>query len=251
MTTAGALIAKAYAARTAKTRIKHARAAIATDPDRIEAYLLLGEALAESQERRAILAEGAARARVQWAPQIARPDDSHFWLDHDTRPFMRILHLLAIEYWNDGDADAAITGGEELLRLNPNDNQGIRDLLADWYGAMNRWDDCAALLARYPEDWSTSHHYTRWLLAFRSGEDTAPALADALAVNPHVPAFLSDPLRQPDDTDDNPWSAMGYVTVGSPGEAHDYAAMAGTAWANVPGAMERLARDAVAAHDDG
>ncbi len=244
MAGAGALVAKAYAARTAATRIKHARAAIAADPERLDAYLLLGDALNNSEERLAILTEGAVRGRVQWAPEIADPEESHFWLNHDTRPFMRILHLLAIERWNDSDADGAIAEAEGLLRLNPNDNQGIRELLADWYGATGRWDDCAALLARYPDDWTTSHLYTSWLLAFRCDDNTTQALAHAMKANPHVPRFLADPQLQPDDVDGDATPMPGYVTVGSTDEAHDYAAGAGTAWHNVPGAVERLVRDA-------
>ena len=238
---AASLIARAYDARTVRTRIKHARAAIAIDPDALDAYVLLASSLDDdSPEPLTLLREGAARGRSAWAREVAHPDTCDFWLDHDTRPFMRLLHLLALELWETGDTAGAIAEAEGLLRLNPNDNQGIRELLTDWYGAVGAWDALRALLARYPDDWSTSHHYARWLLAFRDGQPTADALADALEVNPHVPRFLADLLARPDEEG----RFAGFVTAGGADEAHDYAQSARAAWAKVPGAVERLVRDA-------
>ena len=79
---------------------------------------------------------------------------------------MRVLHFLALTLWEVGARDEAIKEAKTLLRLNPNDNQGIRELLHIWYPATGDWDALTKLLRRYRSDWSVSHLYTSWLLGF-------------------------------------------------------------------------------------
>ena len=222
--------------------MKYARAALEIDPDALDGYLLLAEAQTDDAERLAILTTGADRGRKIWAEQMRRPAQAWFWADTETRPFLRLVHHLALALWEMGDRNGAIREAKLLLRLNRNDNQGIRDLLAAWYPATGDWDALAKLLHRYREDCTVSHHYSRWLLAFVRGDDTAAALADALEVNPHVPGFLADPKIKPDD--DGPLSHLGYVAAGSAGEAWDFADAARDGWSRVTGAIDRLVIDA-------
>jgi len=77
-----------------------------------------------------------------------------------------------------GDDEAAIRHYREMLKLNPNDNQGIRYVFAACL--LQRGEDAAVkeLLAAYPDESSTCWLYTRTLLAFRDGGgDDAQALA--------------------------------------------------------------------------
>ena len=71
-----------------------------------------------------------------------------------------------------GDESAAIEHLRAMLKLNPNDNQGIRYLLL---GCLLRHDDAAAvktLLAAYKDEWSACWLYTRALVAFQDGHAT-------------------------------------------------------------------------------
>jgi hypothetical protein len=77
-----------------------------------------------------------------------------------------------------------------MLKLNPNDNQGIRYVLA---GCLLRQDNDSALkelLAAY-EDGNASWLYTRALVAFRESGDSdgqaAALVRDAWSANEHVP----------------------------------------------------------------
>ena len=124
-----------------------------------------------------------------------------------------------------------------MLKLNPNDNQGIRYILA---GCLLRQDDNSALkeLLAAHEDGSAFWLYTRALVVFRkSGEDeqAATLVRDAWSANEHVPAILAG--TKPPVISDN-----GYVTMGGPDEATYYVTECGPAWHRTPGAVAWLTK---------
>ncbi|MCE9529032.1 MAG: hypothetical protein K8R36_23540 [Planctomycetales bacterium] len=94
-----------------------------------------------------------------------------------------------------------------MLRLNPNDNQGVRHILAGWLLEERRLDDVQDLLQRYQED-SAAMQYSRALLSFceegdsqqscrelrkakESNEFLARYLAGADVILPEQPEFYS------------------------------------------------------------
>jgi hypothetical protein len=82
-----------------------------------------------------------------------------------------------------------------MLRLNPNDNQGVRYTLAGFLLALGRDDVLARLLDHYPDEGSAAWAYTKALLAFRCGGHTAEArrlLEEAKEANRHVPDYVLD-----------------------------------------------------------
>jgi tetratricopeptide (TPR) repeat protein len=137
-----------------------------------------------------------------------------------------------------GEEGAAIEHFRAMLKLNPNDNQGIRYLLLS---SLLRRDEIPALknlLAEYADEWSAYWLYTRALLAYRDNQASATAtrtvLKDARSANEHVPAILAGtrPLT---------FSQSGYLTVGGADEASDYVRECGAAWRQTPGAIDWLA----------
>ena len=92
-----------------------------------------------------------------------------------------------------GDVSQKIVGDyRDLLKLNPNDNQGIRYVLA---GCLLRQDNDSALneLLAAHGDGSAFWLYTRALVAFResgdSDEQAAALVRDAWSANEHVPTY--------------------------------------------------------------
>ncbi len=223
-------------------RAKRARKVLALDANALDGYVILAQAIEQPSERLALLFEAVRRGRRQWADAIKRPSSHDFWLDFETRPFMRALHLLALALWEHGERVEAIAEAESLLRLNANDNQGIRELLWAWYPVVGDWAAMEKLLKRYRKDWSVAFLYARWLVAFRRGEVDAALLAEALEVNPHVPGFLADPDK-PIEQDEDETVFAGYVLSGSVNEAAGYAELMHEGWQAVPGAIERLLAD--------
>jgi len=64
---------------------------------------------------------------------------------------MRARHGLAEVLWHLGERQAAIAHLQDMLRLNPGDNQGVRYTLAGWLLAEGWDEELARLLKEYDE----------------------------------------------------------------------------------------------------
>jgi tetratricopeptide (TPR) repeat protein len=109
------------------------REALRIDPGHADAWVHLGnrcfdeghilEALGHFER-----AQAAAEERTIGDPaEYSNP----FWLDVDSRPFMRALHGRGLCLWRMGRIDEARQVFTWMMELNPNDNQGARFLLHD------------------------------------------------------------------------------------------------------------------------
>ena len=115
-----------------------------------------------------------------------------FWGISTTRPYMRARLGLAASLAAMGNINEAVAHYQELLRLNPGDNQGVRYFLLPKLLAAGRDLDAAKLLKQYDEE-SANWAYARALLAFRlSGRGAAASreLRTALRINAHLPELL-------------------------------------------------------------
>lgn len=90
----------------------------------------------------------------------------HFWGIPKTCPFMRAKEGLAI--FHDEYSDKAETKEhyEQLLELNPNDNQGIRYHLLRLYLEVEIYDLAERLLRQYKNDASTNFAFNEVLLHY-------------------------------------------------------------------------------------
>jgi tetratricopeptide (TPR) repeat protein len=143
---------------------------------------------------------------------------------------------LADALWLDGRREEAVRHFSELIRLNPNDNQSIRDRLAPALIALGDDEAAEDLLSRYEEDITAAHHFNLALATFRrNGDDQASRerLADAVAANRHVPDLLLGRLEVPYPIPDT-------YALGSTDEAVLYFLEAEDAWDETPGALEWL-----------
>ncbi|HEX6789141.1 MAG TPA: hypothetical protein VF091_07865, partial [Gaiellaceae bacterium] len=228
---------EAFEAQGAR-RVELAHEALAISADCADAYLLLAEETAASpDEARELLEQGVAAGERALGPAPFAEDVGHFWGLIETRPYMRARSALAETLWALGRHEEAIDHHRELLRLNPNDNQGIRYRQAEYLLALERYDELDELFAAYEDDDAAAFVYTRALAAFRRQGDSPESQslrADARKQNPHVPAYLAGrkqlPARLPD-----------YVGFGDASEAVDYAVGAKAQWQSVPGALSWLA----------
>jgi hypothetical protein len=126
-----------------------------------------------------------------------------------------------------------------MLRLNPNDNQGIRYVLAECLMRSGDIDALKNLLKQYDEDSSALWLYTQALVAFRENEAN-DGKADELAkqackANSHVPAVLAGTKKAKPSTD-------GYLTMGGENEAAHYVEEWGFDWHTTPGAIDWLTK---------
>ena len=213
-----------------------AERAVAMDPDAVEAHVLLGQRAATPAAAVAHFRRGVAAGRRVLGEAAFADRVGDFWYLLETRPYMRALGGLAEALRRSGQPDAAIEAWQEMLRLNPGDNQGIRDPLTAVLLERGRDADAAAVLAAYPDEDGAVHTYAAALLRYRADGDApaaAAAVATAVRSNPHVAAYLTGdkpPPRQLPAT----------YAMGSVEEAKTFAADLRAAWAATPGAADWL-----------
>ena len=181
---------------TGRLKIKLARRALAVSPDCADACVILGEASASPQEAREWYERGvAAGARAIGAEEFAALQ-GEFWGHLETRPYMRARLALAQTLRDLGQEEEALNHCRELLRLNPNDNQGVRYLLLPALLEQHRDEEADRLIHDYDGDSQATWPYAQALRAFQvegDGPTARAALENAVRVNPHVIEYLLDP----------------------------------------------------------
>ncbi|MBN2476973.1 MAG: hypothetical protein JXB62_20360 [Pirellulales bacterium] len=182
-----------------RRRVQLAREAMKTCPDCADAYVILAERAATPEAELEYYGQAVAAGERALGPAAFEENAGHFWGVSSTRPYMRARFGLATALEGCGRVDEAITHCQELLRLNPNDNQGVRYSLMPTLLASNRDVEAARLLKDYDEE-SANWVYARALLAFRlSGKSKAARreFREAFRTNPHVPEFLLEEAHGP------------------------------------------------------
>lgn len=222
-------------------RIKLAKKALSISADCADAYVLLAEESAKSlPEAIKLYEQGVAAGERAIGPERFQEWEGMFWGILETRPYMRAREGLASLLWGTGQPDAAIGHFEDMLRLNPGDNQGIRYQLLTIYQVTENDPALQDLLKRYKDDYSAYWLYTQALVAFRryrGGVRAGKKLAAALEYNTFVPSYLLGRKRMPKAREP-------FISPGHENEAIDYCAGAIPFWHGTPGALDWL-REAV------
>lgn len=218
-------------------RIALAREALALSPLCVDAYLVLAREAPDANDALELYRRAVAVGAEALGETAFQEDVGSFWGVLETRPYMRARHELALALWRLGHRDEAVGHYHEMLRLNPDDNQGIRYLLIDALLELGRDVDADALLELYEEDGSAHWTWSAALLAFRRTGNSASAnmaLAKAVEANRHVATYLlgEKPL---------PKTLSGFIGVGDESEAVSYARYAAGAWEAAPEAKGWLA----------
>ena len=233
------LVAQAYNQTDPILQRRLARQALTLTPDCADAYVLLAQYESDTLKQLTLFEQAEAAGRRVLGEAFFEREVGHFWGIVETRPYMRARAGVARWAWMLGDRNRAIAIYTDLLRLNPNDNQGVRYLLAsalleDRTASSQQALERLLAVEAFGQDRSAGWVYSRALLYFQQGGGPADqanvALRDALQVNPHVPALLLDEQAMPEQ-------ASPFVGVGDPSEAADYVSGAYTAWQQTSGAL--------------
>jgi tetratricopeptide (TPR) repeat protein len=222
-----------------RRRVILARQAMAISPDCADAYVILAEAAAGPVRALPFYEQGVAAGERALGVARFEQDAGHFWGIIETRPYMRARLGLAQTLVELGRVEEALAHFRELLRLNPGDNQGVRDLLLGELVRARRDDEALKLLQEYKDDFAANWAYTWALVDFRNGRraEAEAAAARAFEVNAYVPDVL---VADPDDLPPTGDSVM----CGGPDEAIAYVEHVGDVWHETPGAVEWLRREA-------
>lgn len=217
--------------RQARKLIKDA---LKLDPNCVDAYLLLGEMADSLPDAIAQFRKAVAAGERTLGSDLFETNRGHFWGLIETRPYMRAMQNLASSLWNYGEVDEAVQLYQEMLSLNPGDNQGARYPLLDALLLLRRHDEAAELIEQF-DDGMAHWAYNEALLLFRTegrSENAIEALESALDINEFVPDYLLGyaPMPDPDDMPD-------FISFGDESEAISYVFGAFPLWAATPGAQ--------------
>lgn len=223
----------AMEAATAKQARKLAKQALQKDPDCVDALITLTETDATSpDEAIAGMEKAVAAGERSLGEAFFGENKGHFWGLLRTRPYMRARYELADLLLDEGRRSEGMAHFEALLELNPNDNQGVRDILLGCYLAEDNLEGARRLLRDYRNDESALFSWGHVLESFLSGDLEAArrALNGARRRNRFVEGYLSGEMLPPKDLPDE-------YALGSKEEAIFCLIQLGEAWARHPEAM--------------
>jgi len=223
---------EAWDSAVPKQRIVLAQKALKISPLCADAYNLLAEEHAKTQEE----ALGYYYKAVEAGKEALGSDgfkeySGHFWGFLETRPYMRARLGLGEALWVTGEKDAAIENFKEMLELNPGDNQGIRYVLAAKLLNAGRMNELKSLLTSCADEASADIQYTRALVAYLEDAEDAEAIVKiAWETNDYVPGMLSGRIPTIE--------LQGYISMGGKDEASGYVEIFGQPWKQTPGAVD-------------
>jgi len=219
-----------------KLRIKMAHDALLLDPDCADAYNILAEEAATSAKEMAYYFEQGMRAGERALGQaFFEENKGHFWGYLPTRPYMRAKKGFADMCLEMHNVQEAIKHYKELLELNPNDNQGVRDSLVLTYQESGEWKAADALIRKYDER-SATFDFSRVIVEYGM-KPKSPKLSvlikDAHNTNKHVIPLLLGKTKLPPQMPE-------YYGFGDKDEAVMYVHMAKHLWQSRPELLQLL-----------
>jgi len=182
-----------------KQRYKFAEEALKLNPNCVDAYVILAEKTNSLEEAILLYEKGIHAGERELGQAFFKENTGYFWGLLETRPFMRAKLHYAEALSLLGKKTEAVEQYEELLKLNPVDNQGVRYSLFVAYVDSGEYKKAGNLLQQY-EEASAQHIYNKLLLELYENGFTKEAkmlLKAAKTVNKHVIAFLTGKKTTP------------------------------------------------------
>lgn len=220
---------------SAATAHQYAAQAYQLDPTQVDAVSILAATATHLLEQVKYKEAEVELLRQAIPPDILEDLSGQLWLEHSARPYLESLYDLAQAYRTVNRRDDALKTLNEIMRLNENDNQGIRETLTKWYLDWRHFEEPWELVHRR-KDGLIAMQFTRALLKFRKEGNSADArktLSQARRDNKHVASYLLGDAVITEIRDDT-------IEVGGRKEAQLYAQSFRVHWVNTPGALDWL-----------
>ena len=216
----------------------HLKKALEQDADCVLARIELADAdyqAARWTECRRGYQELIDREKRRW-----KGESPEWWIDAETRPYLRALYGRAMTEWHQGHFEETSRDLEQLLTLNPADNQGVRFLipLVHLLGESDRkalksledYDDT------YPDDYcEPALLFGKGLALWRSGDEVGAGAAykTAMLKNLYIAPLLLDLPTPPSEI----WHPN---DRSEPSYAQDFMQSYATLWDRDPAALRFL-----------
>ena len=172
----------------------------------------------------------------QFGERFFKEHEGDFWLIHETRPYMQCLFDQAQLLWEKGEKEKAINQFKYMLKLNPNDNQGVRDMLLPGLLELNRLEEAHKLYLEYEDDASSSWKFNKLLLDIKdnaSMDEIEMQYKKCSKSNPYIADYLLGrkilPVKMPL-----------FYGIGDENEAVFYTVLSAEAWRSDKKSMKTL-----------
>lgn len=215
--------------------IKNIDIALNLNPDCIEAYEFMGTVQSRIDSALSYFEKGVNIGKRIFGGNYLEKHKGHFWGLHETRPYMRCMYQYADCLYKSERKDSCIFVLEEMIELNPNDNQGVRDQLLLYLLEQNEFEKFGRYNRLFNEDGGAYTNFNNALYSFKNtGESdiSYDLLKTAIEENKSVlPMLISSKLQTelPDS-----------YGSGDKNEAKYYSVFAQRIWQQTPGAVKWL-----------
>lgn len=201
-----------------KKRQKLLQEALDIYPNSPDVYLLMAEDAKTMLEHRNLIAKAVMAGEKDLGEPFLKENKGHFWMMTETRPYMRAKEAYATILYTEKNINEALEQYEELLELNPNDNQGIRYTLLTHYIEAEMWHKAERLVSQYDDDAAASFAFNKALLHYFTKGMTSKTKMQIKAANkqnPYVKDYLLGKKKVPNKRPD-------YIGFGDEMEAIAY-----------------------------
>jgi tetratricopeptide (TPR) repeat protein len=169
--------------------------AVELDPDNLDAWLsIMDFADFDLDERIEMLKKLVKTGERKLGKKCLEEDAGYFWGLLETRPYMRVRSQLALRLMEAERLEESVAEHEEMLKLNPSDNQGIRYGLLACYLRLKELDGAQRLFTEYSDDvkYGAIFAWGYVLERFLAGEldDAKKALAKAEKINGYATVYF-------------------------------------------------------------
>jgi len=217
-------------------KIKLAQDVLLLDPTSGDAYNILAECSSSAKEKAYFYKQGMLVEEKRLSENFFNENKGHFWGLLPTRPFMRAKKGYADTCAMLDKMPEAIQHYLQLLELNPNDNQGVREVLLSSFIEEAEWKAAKQLIQQYDDDGSAAFNYGRILVEYGLNGNTSHLtllIKQAVAHNKFVPAYLQGKRQLPR-------SMPEYIGNGDEKEAIVYASINRHLWWARPELLQLL-----------
>jgi tetratricopeptide (TPR) repeat protein len=186
------LIYQAFDHPSPEARVELSKKALKLDPNQTDAYVLLGEEATTYEQAIEYFLQGLQAAEREFGQAFFKENTGAFWGLIETRPYMRAKAGYADCLWGLGKKKEAIYQYQQMLTLNPNDNQGMRYILLQSYIDQKDYAKAKQLVTQYPEH-TANIAFNQVLIEFGKHGSSSKIhylVKKAHESNPHVTDYL-------------------------------------------------------------
>jgi tetratricopeptide (TPR) repeat protein len=142
-------------------------------------------------------------------PEVTNVPRDSFWSIIGSRPYVRAMHGLGLTTWKLDKYEEALDIFNRMLKLNPDDDQGVRYLIGPLYHEMRNLPAAIRWYEKNKNDPHNLYNYGLALIQQGRAEKAAQILILAIFTNPPIaPMLLCDNLPRTDWLHSTGWAKL-------------------------------------------